>query len=74
LDEDVTTGSLNKAANPAVMFAGRFDVEVPALEPRYNVAPTQPVAVVRASPAGRSLALLRWGPLRFRDGLADRIT
>jgi putative SOS response-associated peptidase YedK len=61
LDEDVTTGSLNKAANSAVMFAGRFHVEVPALEPRYNVAPTQPAAVVRAKPGGREVALLRWG-------------
>jgi putative SOS response-associated peptidase YedK len=36
--------------------------EVPALEPRYNVAPTQPVAAVRAGPAaGRELVRLRWG-------------
>jgi putative SOS response-associated peptidase YedK len=36
--------------------------EVPALEPRYNVAPTQPVAAVRADADGRrSLATLRWG-------------
>lgn len=37
--------------------------EPPPLQPRYNVAPTQPVAAVRASPDGqcRELALLRWG-------------
>jgi putative SOS response-associated peptidase YedK len=36
--------------------------EVPALEPRYNIAPTQAVAVVRASaPGRRELALLHWG-------------
>jgi putative SOS response-associated peptidase YedK len=35
--------------------------EVPALEPRYNVAPTQPVAAVRAGPAGWELVRLRWG-------------
>src|SRR5262245_4330455 len=36
--------------------------EVPALEPRYNVAPTQPVAAVRAGPGGgRELVRLRWG-------------
>jgi len=31
------------------------------LRPRYNVAPSQDVAVVRASNAGRTLAMLRWG-------------
>jgi putative SOS response-associated peptidase YedK len=36
--------------------------EVPALEPRYNIAPTQPVAAVRAGPGGgRELVRLRWG-------------
>jgi len=36
---------------------------VPLLSPRYNIAPSQAVAAVRASPAGagRELALLRWG-------------
>jgi putative SOS response-associated peptidase YedK len=39
-------------------------VELPNLAPRYNIAPTQEVPVVRQrrTPAGqRSLALLRWG-------------
>ena len=31
------------------------------LRPRYNVAPSQDVAVVRAVPDGRTLAMLRWG-------------
>jgi len=31
------------------------------LTPRYNIAPTQEVAVVRATEAGRELAMLRWG-------------
>ena len=31
------------------------------LRPRYNVAPSQDVAVVRADDDGRSLAMLRWG-------------
>jgi putative SOS response-associated peptidase YedK len=37
--------------------------EIPDLPPRYNIAPTQPVAVVRAEPGagGRELALVRWG-------------
>ncbi|QEL15595.1 SOS response-associated peptidase [Limnoglobus roseus] len=36
-----------------------------ALEPRYNVAPAQPVAVVSMNPGGatRGLAMLPWGPL-----------
>jgi putative SOS response-associated peptidase YedK len=35
----------------------------PLLSPRYNIAPSQPVAIVRAAPTGtgRELALLRWG-------------
>jgi putative SOS response-associated peptidase YedK len=36
---------------------------IPLLSPRYNIAPSQPVAAVRAAPAGtgREFALLRWG-------------
>ena len=36
--------------------------EIPELEPRYNIAPTQHVPVVRAGEEGaRSLAMLHWG-------------
>jgi putative SOS response-associated peptidase YedK len=35
--------------------------EAPQLQPRYNIAPTQAVAVLRAGPHGRELAMLRWG-------------
>ena len=31
------------------------------LRPRYNVAPSQDVAAVRAAEGGRNLAMLRWG-------------
>lgn len=36
---------------------------IPLLSPRYNIAPSQAVATVRAAPAGtgRELVLLRWG-------------
>lgn len=34
---------------------------VSAVAPRYNVAPTQPVAVVRSADAGSELVNLRWG-------------
>jgi putative SOS response-associated peptidase YedK len=35
--------------------------DAPLFEPRYNVAPTQSVPIVRAKDAGRELALVRWG-------------
>ena len=43
-------------------LAERFDAE-PAEElyPRYNIAPTQPVPVVRATGSRRLIALMRWG-------------
>ena len=36
---------------------------IPPLSPRYNIAPSQPVAAVRATTAatGREIAFLRWG-------------
>ena len=45
-------------------LADLFDLpEVPSLEPRYNIAPTQPVAVVRLAEARevRELQMLHWG-------------
>lgn len=56
-------------------MCGRFTLRVPAAElveifrllrrpdvqPRYNIAPTQPVAVVRRIDRGRELSMLRWG-------------
>src|SRR6185369_11331113 len=36
--------------------------EVPALAPRYNIAPSQQVPIVRVDETGtRQLALVRWG-------------
>jgi putative SOS response-associated peptidase YedK len=35
--------------------------EAPQLEARYNIAPTQPVATVRATDGEWILALFRWG-------------
>jgi putative SOS response-associated peptidase YedK len=49
---------------PAEDVADAFRLEeAPALAPRYNIAPSQPVAVVRRAPgrAARRLDLLRWG-------------
>ena len=49
---------------PATEIAEEFDLpEVPVLMPRFNVAPTQDVAVVRLEPdlGVRGLDTLRWG-------------
>jgi putative SOS response-associated peptidase YedK len=49
---------------PDKVLAKEFGVsDFPSRSPRYNIAPTQPIATVRAVPAGsgRELALLRWG-------------
>jgi putative SOS response-associated peptidase YedK len=49
-------------ASPTEVIGELFDVaEVPPLPKRYNIAPTQDVAVVRPAAAGRELALLHWG-------------
>jgi putative SOS response-associated peptidase YedK len=53
---------------PAQALAVQFDLaEVPALEPRYNIAPTQPVAAVRVGSESeeRELVLMRWGLIPF---------
>ena len=36
-------------------------VEVPEQEPRWNIAPTDPVLAVREGDGGRDLGVLRWG-------------
>lgn len=47
-------------------IASRFDVTAPAeYAPRYNVAPTQVMPVVRADGDRRQLARLRWGLVPF---------
>jgi putative SOS response-associated peptidase YedK len=55
---------------PAPDLAGLFDLAgFPELAPRYNIAPTQPVAAVRAAESGRVLVRFRWGlvPACARD-------
>jgi len=38
------------------------EMPMPLLEPRYNIAPTQAVPIVRQSPTGgREMVLVRWG-------------
>jgi putative SOS response-associated peptidase YedK len=55
-------GRFNRRASPRDV-ADLFDVTVSDLPPRYNIAPTQPVAAVRNRPGdkGRELVNLRWG-------------
>jgi len=49
-------------AAPAETVAEAFGIEaVPGLAPRYNIAPTEPVPVVRAAERGRVLEMRRWG-------------
>jgi putative SOS response-associated peptidase YedK len=47
----------------AGVLAEQFACEIPPLEPRYNVAPTQMVAAVRQDPESRQrqFLTLRWG-------------
>jgi putative SOS response-associated peptidase YedK len=47
---------------PTPVLAEAFDLAgLPELAPRYNIAPTQPVAAVRSGEAGRECVWLRWG-------------
>ena len=50
-------------ATPAEEWADLFEVEPLEAEPRYNVAPTENVIVVRPDPAGggREALRMRWG-------------
>ncbi len=53
---------------PGTSLAERFKLEeVPDLEPRYNIAPTQQVAIIRLNPETlqRHLGLVKWGLIPF---------
>lgn len=54
--------------DPDADLAVQFSLpEIPDMQPRYNIAPTQPVAAVRLSPQSQSreMVLLRWGLIPF---------
>ncbi len=53
--------------SPAEAITQLFGVDnPPAIEPRYNIAPTQFVPIVRADETGkRSIGMLRWGLVPF---------
>lgn len=47
---------------PAAMLGEMFGVsELPGFRPRYNIAPTQPAATVRAAGGGHEWLPMRWG-------------
>lgn len=49
-------------ASPGNVVAELFELdEVPELRPRFNIAPTQEVAVVRAREGRRELGAVQWG-------------
>jgi putative SOS response-associated peptidase YedK len=53
---------------PADRLGELFDLDdIPALEPRYNIAPTQPVAIIRTAEMSgrRELTMARWGLVPF---------
>jgi putative SOS response-associated peptidase YedK len=54
--------------DPNADLAVQFNLpEIPDMQPRYNIAPTQPVAAVRigAESAVREMILLHWGLIPF---------
>ncbi len=56
-------GRYTVTATPEVLRALFGYVERPNFPPRYNVAPTQPIAIVRLMNGKRQFALVRWGLL-----------
>lgn len=47
--------------NPAAVRAAFDLADMPAMPPRYNIAPTQEVAIIRADGRTRQVALAHWG-------------
>jgi putative SOS response-associated peptidase YedK len=46
---------------PSKIVAKTFNVEVPELQPRFNIAPTQDILAVREGQDAREAVRLRWG-------------
>lgn len=47
--------------NPKALREAFNLADTPELKPRYNIAPTQDIAIIRFSPAGRRLSMAFWG-------------
>ena len=56
-------GRYSVTSAPAVLRALFGYAEQPDFPPRYNIAPTQPIAIVRLVDGKRQFALVRWGLL-----------
>ncbi|HTT47246.1 MAG TPA: SOS response-associated peptidase [Pseudolabrys sp.] len=56
-------GRYTVTASPEVLRALFAYAEQPNFPPRYNIAPTQPIAIVRLVDGKRQFALVRWGLL-----------
>jgi len=54
-------GRYTVTASPEVLRALFAYAEQPNFPPRYNIAPTQPIAIVRLVDGKRQFALVRWG-------------
>jgi Uncharacterized conserved protein len=58
--------------NPKALKAAFDLAEEPDLKPRYNIAPTQDIAIIRFSPAGRRLSMAFWGLIPSWSKVSDR--
>jgi putative SOS response-associated peptidase YedK len=47
--------------NPTALKAAFGLQEMPDLPPRYNIAPSQDIAIIRADSSGRHLSMAHWG-------------
>ena len=70
-------GRFTLTADPPALHA-EFGIDVPAdLQPRYNIAPTQPVLGIVAGNSGWKAGMLEWGLIPFwsrdRGGASQRI-
>ena len=54
-------GRYNRTSAPEAVRALFRYPERPNFPPRYNIAPTQPIPIVRMTEGGRHFALVRWG-------------
>lgn len=54
-------GRFTLRTSPAVLAEVFELLREPELTPRYNIAPTQPVAVIRGAGSGRELTMMHWG-------------
>lgn len=66
---------LTRADRLAEKFEAIYSGNDEELRPRYNIAPTQPVLVVRANGSGRTISSMRWGliPSWANDPSASQI-